>query len=208
MTLRREPGPSARGISRRELLRNSLAAAIGLWVAELGAGRWGSCGRAGRSPWRESRSARCPTSSPRTPACRSARASRRMFRPREPSSSSSIPPRAIPCRPGSEGRRHRAQRPGALPALPASGLPPEPVHRGLLVPLPVPPVPLRPARDEGPRRPVRSRPARHGSVRRIRRAERRADDRWDEADARTASDRAWPAGDHPAEDGQRLSLTR
>jgi cytochrome b6-f complex iron-sulfur subunit len=41
MTLRRVPGASARGISRRELLRNSLAAAIGLWVAELGAGTLG-----------------------------------------------------------------------------------------------------------------------------------------------------------------------
>jgi cytochrome b6-f complex iron-sulfur subunit len=41
MTLRRVPGAAARGISRRELLRNSLAAAVGLWLAELGAGTLG-----------------------------------------------------------------------------------------------------------------------------------------------------------------------
>jgi len=41
MTNRPRAQPGSRGLSRRELLRNSLAAAVGLWAAELAAGTLG-----------------------------------------------------------------------------------------------------------------------------------------------------------------------
>ena len=58
---------------------------------------------------------------------------------------------------GHERRRHGAQRPGALPALPAPRLQAEPVPQELLARVPLPRLALRPARDQGRRRPVRAR---------------------------------------------------
>ena len=52
--------------------------------------------------------------------------------------------------------------------LPAPRLSAEPVHRGLLVPLPVPPVALRPARDQAGRRAVRPGATGDGPLRRSR----------------------------------------
>ena len=76
-----------------------------------------------------------------------------------------------------DGGRHRAQRPRAVAGLSASRLPAEPVHRGLLVPLPVPSVALRSARDQGGRRALRAGAARDGPVRHRGRRPRRPDDR-------------------------------
>ena len=97
----------------------------------------------------------------RTRRCRSARASRRTS-PAARAFVVLVDPARGGWLPGSrpDRRRDGAQRPCALAALPAPRLPPEPVHRGLLVPLPVPPVALRPARDQGGGRAVRAGP--HG----------------------------------------------
>ena len=53
---------------------------------------------------------------------------------------------------GHDRRRRGAQRPGALPALPAPRLQAQPVPQELLVRVPVPRLALRPARDQGRRR--------------------------------------------------------
>ena len=52
----------------------------------------------------------------------------------------------------------------AVPAVPAPRLPPESLRRGLLVPLPVPPVAVRPAGNKADGRPVWSCATRHGSL--------------------------------------------
>ena len=60
-----------------------------------------------------------------------------------------------------------AQRPGPVPALPAPRLQAEPVRQELLARVPVPRVALRPAGDQGGRRPVRAGGAEHGPLLRI-----------------------------------------
>ena len=87
-------------------------------------------------------------------------------------------------------QRCRAQRPGAVAEVPAPRLPPEPVRRGLLVPLPVPSIALRPAGDQGGRGALRSGSPGHGPVRRRGRCGRRPDDRHRGGHARAAPRRA------------------
>ncbi len=65
-------------------------------------------------------------------------------------------------------RRDRRQRARALPALPAPRLQAQPVPQELLVRVPLPRLALRPARDQGPRRPVRPGSQEHGSLLRSR----------------------------------------
>ena len=79
-------------------------------------------------------------------------------------------------------RRQRAQCPRAVADLSAPGLPPEPVHRGLLVALPLSPVALRPARDQDRGRAVRAGAAQHGPLPHRGRRARRADDRHAQGD--------------------------
>ena len=105
----------------------------------------------------------------------------RLHRPRRPG------PAAVPGRRGHDRRRHRAQRPGALPALPAPRLQAEPVPQELLVRVPVPRLALRPARDQGRRRPVRAGAAEHGSLLDHRRRRRRPDARHRQDHARPAA---------------------
>ena len=154
-------GPGAAGRARppgrRAVAAAAAAPAPSARRSASGSSRW----PAGRSASRGRRSpaARRGSASGRSPTCR-----------RQPRSAD---PRRLPgLRPGGarlrdhrrpgarrlaarrrrDRRRLAAQRPGPVAALPAPGLSAEPVHRGLLVPLPVPPVALRPARDQGRRR--------------------------------------------------------
>ena len=108
---------------------------------------------------------------------------------------------------GPDRRRDRAQRPGPVATLSAPRLPAEPVHRGLLVPLSVPPVALRPARDQGGRRAVRAGAARHGPLRDRGRRRRRADRSTPASHARAAAGRARPARADPAARRARLRMT-
>ena len=96
-------------------------------------------------------------SSSRTRTCRSPTGSRPTS-PRPGPTSSSSTPAASSSSPGEDTtrRRHGAQRPRPLPALPAPRLQAEPVPEELLVRVPLPRVALRPARDQGRRRPVRA----------------------------------------------------
>ena len=82
--------------------------------------------------------------------------SRPTSRTRAPTSCWSTRPARSSC-PATDptGDGDRAQRPGALPALPAPRLQAEPVPQELLVRVPLPRLALRPARDQGARRPVR-----------------------------------------------------
>ena len=102
--------------------------------------------------------------------------------------------RRLGCGQRSDRRRDRTQRPGAVEDLPAPRLPAEPVRRGLLVPLPVPPVALRPQGDQAGRPAVRPGRPLDGPVRDLGRRRRRADDRHVPRHARAAADRARPAG--------------
>ena len=157
--------------------------------------RSASPGRTSRAAsGRRSRSATSTRSSSRTRRCRSTKASRPTTRRRAPSSSSYDPGQQqfIAGR-GHDRRRHGAQRPGALPALPAPRLQAEPVPQELLVRVSVPRLALRPARDQGRRRPVRPGAAEHGPLLDHRRRGRRADHQHRQDHARPAAGRARPA---------------
>ena len=88
-------------------------------------------------------------------------------------------------------RRQRAQCPRTVADLSAPGLPPEPVHRGLLAALPLSPVALRPARDQDRGRAVRAGAAQHGPLSHRGRRARRADDRHAQGDPWTGAEGAW-----------------
>ena len=101
---------------------------------------------------------------------------------------------------------HDPQRPGPLPGLPAPRLPAKPVHRGLLVPLPMPSIAVRPPRDQGRRRAFRAGTARNGSFRHRGGCGRRPDDRYGADHPRTAAGCPRPAGRHPAEGRERMRM--
>ena len=152
-------GPSIRalregqvdGLTRRSLLRAAIGRGSVCGRSRSSAGRSGSPGQPSPTSGQRWSPGPSPTSRPRTPASRSATA----FRPTSPrparSSCWSTRAAAAGCRGRPDRRRDCAQRPRAVTALSAPRLPPEPVHRGLLVPLSVPSVALRPARDQGGR---------------------------------------------------------
>ena len=94
---------------------------------------------------------------------------------------------------GQDRRRHGAQRPGALPALPAPRLQAQPVPQELLVRVPLPRLALRPARDQGARRAVRPGAAQHGPLLDHGRRRRHADRRHVEDHPRAAARRGRPA---------------
>ena len=200
---------AVQGLSRRQLLRTSLGAAVGLWLLEV-------TRRHARLPVAEPRRRlrrprpdrhvrgaqareRHPADRPGLPGLR-----RRGARVHHPDRCQ--PPGVHPGR-GPDGRRHRDQRAAALPALPAPRLQAEPVPAQLLARVPVPRLALRPPRDQGRRRPVR--------------AGARSMDRFAaivDADGvlsldtgpdhpRAAPDRAGPAGHHPADLAGRLHLS-
>ena len=86
------------------------------------------------------------------------------------------PGRRLPARRGRDRHRRRRERDRPVQDLPAPRLPPEPVPRGLVDALSVPPVAVRSPGDQGRRRGVRPGAARHGPVRRRGRWRGRADD--------------------------------
>src|SRR5439155_1003096 len=103
--------------------------------------------------------------------------------------------------------------PTAAPAIKAlrrrpttglSRLPSKPVRRGLLVPLPLPPVAVRPAGDQGRWRAVRAGAAWHGSLPDRGGWRRRADGRHVEGRPRAAARGARPARPDPAARAERL----
>ena len=104
------------------------------------------------------------------------------------------------------GQRRGAQRPRALPALPAPRLQAEPVPQELLVRVPVPRLALRPARHQGRWRPVRARAAEHGPLLDHGRLGRRPDHQHRQDHARPAPGRPRPAGPHPAAHADGLHL--
>ena len=106
---------------------------------------------------------------------------------------------------GHDRRRQRAQRPGALPALPAPRLQAQSVPQELLVRVPVPRLALRPARDQGGRRRVRPGSARHGPLLDHRRRVRRPDHQHRQDHARAAARGARPARPDPAAHADRAA---
>ena len=162
-------GPSIRalrdqqvgGLTRRTLLRAAIGTGVGIWAVEVLGGTlgfaWSAVANA-RPKVAIGTLADLDSANPGLPIRR--RLSRRTSPPPARSSSRGSEPRRLDDRCGPDRRRDGAQCAGALAALPASRLPPEPVHRGLLVPLPLPPVALRPSRDQGGRGAVRSGAAR------------------------------------------------
>ena len=174
-------GDATTGISRRELhppLRSPRPDSS-IWVLESGSpARSGSCGRRRRSRGgagacrdarrprgRESRRCRSGTGFPvYVPAARAFVVvvdPSRGFVPGTDATGS--------------GAGVNVDRP--VEAVPAPRLPAEPVPRGLVDALPVPPVAVRSARDQGRRRGLRAGAARHGPVRRRGRCHGRAHDR-------------------------------
>ena len=103
-----------------------------------------------------------------------------------------------------DGRTAECPRP--VPALPAPRLQAKPVHQELLARVPVPRIALRPARDQGRRRPVRPGRTKHGSLLRVGRRRRRPDTRHRQDHARAASGRPRSARHHSAADADRLHL--
>ena len=145
-SLRQDP---VQGISRRTLLRRSIGGATLLWLTEVAAGSigflWpnarGGFGSDGRD--RDDRRHQ----GGRTRRCRSRRASRSTTR-RPGRTSMLIDPSRQEFVPGEDttGDGDGAQRPRAVPALPAPRLQAEPVPQELLVGVPVPRLALRPPR--------------------------------------------------------------
>ena len=154
------------GLSRRQLMRGAIGAGLGLWMTEVLAGTiafvWpnltGGFGGAARD-----RHARDHQDPERGPADRAGLPG---LLPRGPRVRDAHRPRAaaVPAGRGHDRRRDGAQRPGAVPALPAPGLQAQPVPQELLVRVPVPRLALRPPRHQGRRRAVRSGAARHGPL--------------------------------------------
>ena len=186
------------GLSRRQLLRGSLGAAVGLWLLEVTRrARSASCGRnlARRLSAARSGSATSTRSRTPTPACRSTRAFPRTSR-RRARSSPLIDTGRQQFFPGRRHRRrHGPQRPRPLPALPAPRLQTESVPPQLLARVPVPRIALRPARHQGRRCAVRPGAAEHGPLLAQRRQRWRADDRYrpDHPRARCPSPSVSPA---------------
>ena len=188
-SLRQDP---VQGISRRTLLRRSIGGATLLWLTEVAAGSIGFLwpnargGFGGAVPIgtiddiKAARTRRLPFAEGFPVYYQQARAyivlidtSRQEFVPGE----------------DTIRRRDGAQRPRAVPALPAPRLQAEPVPAELLAGVPVPRLALRPARHQGPGRPVRPGAARHGPLLDQRRRRRRAHPRHLEDHPRAAPDR-------------------
>ena len=138
------------GFSRRTLLRRALGAGVGLLVVEWLGGTlafaW-SAGSAAAPKVRVGTLDDLVAINPDLPI-------REGFPTYVPSARAFIvlvDPAIGGFQPGSRCDRERrgAQRPGVVAEMPAPRLPPEPVRRGLLVPLPMPSIPLRPAGDQG-----------------------------------------------------------
>ena len=182
--------------------RLASAAAIGLWLLEVTAGTIGflwpnlTGGFGGKVKIGDLDDVKLAEHA----RCRSTRASRPTSRRRAPSSILDRPgPAAVRRRRGHDRRRHRAQRPGALPALPAPRLQAEPVPQELLVRVPLPRLALRPARASRPPAPQygpapRSMDRFSATVD----GDGRPDARHRQDHARPAAGRARPAGHHPA----------
>ena len=137
------------GLSRRTLLRAALATGVGLWVVEVigGTAAFAWSAVASITPKvKVGTLADLVAANPGAPDPGGVPGLRpggaRVRHPRRPGAA------RLAARRGPDRRRHGPERPGAVAALPAPRLPAEPVRRGLLVPLPVPPVALRPARDQ------------------------------------------------------------
>ena len=150
-SLRQDP---VQGISRRTLLRRSIGGATLLWLTEVAAGSIGFLwpNAQGRLRRHRSRSGRSPTSRPQNSSLPFAtgfpvyyQAGAGLHRARRP-----VAP-GVRARRGHDRRRHRAQRPRAVPALPAPRLQAQPVPQELLVGVPLPRLALRPPRDQGRR---------------------------------------------------------
>ena len=165
-------------LSRRELLRKALLAGVVVWGIEAAAlaigGLWPTGSRASTKV-RVGTLDELIAANPGLPIDEgfpayipAARAFVMLLDPGSPD---------LPARHRRDRRRQRAQCPRPVADLSAPGLPPEPVHRGLLAALPMPPVALRPARDEDRRRAVRAGTAQHGPLPHRGRRARCADDR-------------------------------
>ncbi len=115
----------------------------------------------------------------------------------------------VPARRGRDRRRHRAQTSGrCYQRCPAPRLPTEPMRRGLLVPLSVPPVALRPTgRPRLPGSPSDRRPMGWIGSRSRSTSGGVADRRPDAADPRSTAGRPRSAGAHPAEGRERLHVS-
>ena len=196
------------GVSRRQLMRAAIGTGIGLWLLEVTAGTVGFI-------WPNLKGgfgAPIPIGDLDTVKLQNSSAPDRGRLPRLLLRGSGVRhpvrprPAALPARRGHDRRRRGAQRPGALPALPAPRLQAEPVPQELLVRVPVPRVALRPARDQGRWRRVRSGAARHGPLLDHRRRLRRADHQHRQDHARAAPRRPRPARPDPAAHPDRLHL--
>ena len=188
--------PRRGGLTSRQLLRRSIAAAIGIWVAELAGGTIGflwSAAAAGPAKVRIGTLDDLIAANSGLPVADGFPAyvpeARAFIMTIDPG-----PRRVVPgLRP--DRRRHGPQRACRLADLSAPRLSAEPVHRGLLVPLPVPPVALRPARHQAGGDAVRAGGSVDGPLRDRGRRGRRPDRRHV---ARRSSgplpDRAGPAG--------------
>ena len=155
------------GISRRELLRGSLAAGMGLWLLEVTAGtigflwpnligKFGGDVRIGTFDDVKTANATLPISDGFPVYVQAAKAFVVLVDP----SQQRFIPGADPT-----GRRHGPQRPGPVPALPAPRLQAQPVPEELLDGVPLPRVALRPPGRQGPRRAVRAGATEHGPLR-------------------------------------------
>ena len=197
------------GVSRRELLRGSLFAGIGLWLVEVTAGslgflwpnlegQFGGEVVIGTLDDIKTANTDLPIDQGFPAFVSSAKAFVILVDPNQQ--------RFIP---GDDqtGDGHVGQRPGALPALPAPRLQAQPVPQELLAGVPVPRVALRPARPEGRRPAVRAGAAEHGPLRRDGRRRRRPHHQHRQDHPRPAADRRRPAGDHPAAHPHRVHLT-
>ena len=198
------------GLSRRQLMRAAIGAGVGLWLLEVTAGhaRLHLAEPGGRLRRRRSRSATSTTIKLQNshPADRGGLPG--LLSPRRAPSSSCSTPASSGSSPGEDttGDGDGAQRPGALPALPAPRLQAEPVPQELLVRVPVPRLALRPARDQGRRR--RSSARRRASMDRFSitvDGVRRADRQHRQDHARAAAGRARPARAHPAAHADRAA---
>ena len=158
------------GVSRRELLRGSLAAGMGLWLLEVTAGtvgflwpnlegKFGGEVVVGTLADIKTANSTLPIDQGFPAYCRVGQGVRDPHRPE---------PAAVHPGRGPGGRRHVGQRPRAVPALPAPRLQAEPVPQELLDGVPLPRVALRPAGHQGRGPAVRPRAARHGPLRRAR----------------------------------------
>ena len=142
------------GLSRRQLMRAALGTGIGLWLLEVTAGTLGVRLAEPHGRLRRADQDRRPRHGQAPELLAADRGGLPGLLLRGPGVRDPVDPGQQRFLAGEDDdrRRHRAQRAGALPALPAPRLQAQPVPQELLARVPVPRLALRPPRDQGRRR--------------------------------------------------------